>query len=93
MVTVTSDQKHKILRYFTMRYQAVWIRVWSVSQTQLLSKSNFNPYDRAFSGFDNRSKWEICSNLAPICSVLVKHKGYLWKKSEAKILWYLSANI
>ena len=23
-----------------------------------------------------RSKWEICSDLAPIRSVLVKHKGY-----------------
>ena len=40
-----------------------------------------------------RSKWEICSDLAPIRSVLVKHKGYLWKKSEPMILWYLSANI
>ena len=41
-----------------------------------------------------RSKWEICSDLAPICSVLVKHKGYyLWKKSEPMILRYLSANI
>ena len=41
-----------------------------------------------------RSKWEMCSDFAPICSVLVKHKGYyLWKKSEPMILWYLSANI
>ena len=37
----------------------------------------------------NRSKWEICSDLAPIFSDLVKHKGYLRKKSEQMILWYI----
>ena len=41
-----------------------------------------------------RSKLEICSDLAPISRFLGKHKGYsLWKKSEPKIYWYLSANI